>query len=106
MLVDSDGGDCTQVESETRIFAIGCQNAPVTRFNQNREEVPGALLWFDRGNPGQNAKWSGNIPVQKRREACARYETRDGRQVCVSKTYETYVELESTSGPVQMRRVQ
>jgi hypothetical protein len=100
------GGDCSRSVSDSRFFNVGCSTAPVTTSAESKTQGIGALLRFDRGNPDQGAKWSGNIPVQKRREVCARYETRDGRQVCASKTYETYVELQSTSGPVQMRRVQ
>lgn len=93
ILVESESGDCGQVTSDSRFFRVGCGSANW------------ALLTFDRGNPGQGAKWVGKLPVQRRREVCARYEVRSGREVCVARKTETYAELESRSGPVQMRRV-
>jgi hypothetical protein len=104
ILVESKSGDCGPVTGDSRFFRVGCRATSVYTADQNRG-VGGALLMFDRGNPGQGAKWAGNYPVQKRREVCARYEVRNGREVCAAMKAETYETLEPKSGPVQMRRV-
>ena len=93
ILVDAENGDCAAVTGNSRFFRVGCRS------------LDWALLMFDRGNPGQGAKWEGNVPVQRRREVCARYEVRNGREVCAAMKSETYTALEPRSGPVQMRRV-
>jgi hypothetical protein len=105
ILVESETSDCGQVTSDARTFNVGCRGTEVTTSDQNRA-VTGAILKFDRGNPGQGAKWAGNMPVRKRREVCARYEVRNGREVCAGMKTETYEATEPRSGPVQVRRVQ
>lgn len=62
-------------------------------------------LTFDRRNPA-NAKWYATVQQPRRREVCARYDTVNGRQVCASKTTETYYVNETRSGGIQVRRVQ
>ena len=64
----------------------------------------GAWLTFDRQNPAQ-AKWFASIELPRRREVCSRYETQNGRQVCVSRTTETYYVYEPRSGGIQVRRL-
>ena len=64
----------------------------------------GAWLTFDRRNPA-TAKWYATVDLPRRREVCARYETQNGRQVCVSRATETYYVPESRSGGIQVRRV-
>jgi hypothetical protein len=64
----------------------------------------GAWLTFDRRNPGV-AKWYASVEQPRRREVCARYETQNGRQVCVSRSTETYYVYETRSGGIQVRRV-
>ena len=105
ILVESENGDCGQATSDARFFNVGCRGTEVLTSTENRV-VTGAILKFDRGNPGQGAKWAGNMPVRKRREVCARYEVRNGREVCAGMKTETYEVTEPRSGPVQMRRVQ
>lgn len=105
ILVESPNGDCGQATSDARFFNVGCRGTEVLTSAENRV-VSGAILKFDRGNPGQGAKWAGNMPVRKRREVCARYEVRNGREVCAGMKTETYETTEPRSGPVQMRKVQ
>ena len=105
ILVESENGDCGQATSDARFFNVGCRGTEVLTSTENRV-VTGAILRFDRGNPGQGAKWGGNMPVRKRREVCARYEVRNGREVCAGMKSETYEATEPRSGPVQVRRVQ
>jgi hypothetical protein len=105
ILVDSESGDCGRVTSDSRFFNVSCRSMDVLTMDQNRA-VTGAILKFDRGNPGQGAKWVGNLPVQRRRQVCAQYEVRNGREVCASMKTETYEDLEPKTGPVQVRRVQ
>ena len=99
ILVESVNGDCGQATSDARFFNVGCRGMGTLTSTS-------AILKFDRGNPGQGAKWAGNVPVRKRREVCARYEVRNGREVCAGMKVETYEVTEPKSGPVQMRRVQ
>ena len=106
ILVESPNGDCGQATSDARFFNVGCRATEVVTSTENRVATGGAILKFDRGNPGQGAKWAGNMPVRKRREVCARYEVRNGREVCAGMKTETYETTEPRSGPVQMRRVQ
>ena len=61
-------------------------------------------LVIDRRNPAQLSKWIANFRVTRRREVCAQYAVRDGRQVCVQTTTETYETTESRSGTLQIRR--
>ena len=105
ILVESPSGDCGQATSDARFFNVGCRGTEVLTSSENRV-VSSAILKFDRGNPGQGAKWTGNMPVRKRREVCARYEVRNGREVCAGMKTETYETTEPRSGPVQMRKVQ
>jgi hypothetical protein len=62
-------------------------------------------LTIDRRNPAQLSKWSATFRVQRRREVCVQYAMRDGRQVCVQTTTETYEATESRSGSLQVRRL-
>src|SRR5687767_6009852 len=61
-------------------------------------------LTIDRRNPMQLSKWHATMRVQRRREVCAQYAVRDGRQVCVQMTTETYETTETRSGNLQVRR--
>lgn len=63
------------------------------------------FLLIDRRSPVQLSKWSATFRVQRRREVCVQYAIRDGRQVCVQTTTETYETTESRSGTLQVRRV-
>jgi hypothetical protein len=63
------------------------------------------LLRIDRRNPVQLSKWTARYRVQRRREVCTQYAVRDGRQVCVQMTTETYEAIEPRSGTLQVRRV-
>ena len=63
-------------------------------------------LTIDRRNPMQLSKWGATFRVTRRREVCTQYATRDGRQVCVQTTTETYETTESRSGNLQIRRAQ
>ena len=58
-----------------------------------------------RRNPAQLSNWRASYRVQRQREVCVRYETRDGRQVCVQTQRETYEVTESRSGRLQVRRL-
>lgn len=64
----------------------------------------GTWLTFDRRNPA-TAKWYASVEIPRRREVCSRYETQNGRQVCVSRTTETYSVFETRSGGIQVRRL-
>ena len=64
----------------------------------------GTWLTFDRSNPA-HAKWYSTVELPRRREVCARYDTVNGRQVCVSRTTETYYVPETRSGGSQLRRL-
>jgi hypothetical protein len=70
----------------------------VARYN-----CGGAWLTFDRRNPS-SAKWFASVQLPRRREVCARYETQNGRQVCVSRSTETYYINETRTGVIQVRR--
>jgi hypothetical protein len=61
-------------------------------------------LTIDRRNPTQLSKWSATFRVQRRREVCVQYAMRDGRQVCVQMSTETYETTETRSGNLQIRR--
>lgn len=61
-------------------------------------------LTIDRRNPIQLSKWFATFRVQRRREVCVQYAVRDGRQVCVQTTTETYEANETRSGNLQVRR--
>ena len=61
-------------------------------------------LRIDRRNPAQLSKWTATFRVQRRREVCTQYAVRDGRQVCVQTSTETYETTESRSGTLQVRR--
>ena len=63
-------------------------------------------LSIDRRNPAQLSKWTARYRVERRREVCTQYAIRDGRQVCVQTSTETYETIESRSGTLQVRRVQ
>lgn len=64
----------------------------------------GVWLTFDRHNPS-NGRWFATVQTPKQREVCSRYESQGGRQVCVSRSTETYYESESRSGTVQVQRI-
>lgn len=64
----------------------------------------GAWLTFDKRNPA-TAKWYASVEIPRRREVCSRYETQNGRQVCVSRTTETYSVFETRTGGIQVRRI-
>jgi hypothetical protein len=64
----------------------------------------GTWLSFDKSNPAQ-AKWFASVEVPRRREICNRYETQNGRQVCVSRGTETYTTYEQRSGGIQVSRI-
>lgn len=68
--------------------------------------VESIQLRIDRRNPVQLSKWTARYRVQRRREVCTQYAVRDGRQVCVQMTTETYETIEPRSGTLQVRRVQ
>lgn len=68
--------------------------------------VESIQLRIDRRNPAQLSKWTASYRVQRRREVCTQYAVRDGRQVCVQMTTETYETIEPRSGTLQVRRVQ
>jgi hypothetical protein len=61
-------------------------------------------LTIDRRNPVQLSKWLATFRVQRRREVCVQYAVRDGRQVCVQTTTETYEATDTRSGNLQVRR--
>jgi hypothetical protein len=61
-------------------------------------------LSIDRHNPMQLSRWTARYRVQRRRDVCVQYAVRDGRQVCVQTTTETYETNESRSGTLQVRR--
>lgn len=61
-------------------------------------------LNIDRRNPMQLSKWAATFRVTRRREVCAQYAVRDGRQVCVQTTTETYETTETRNGTLQVRR--
>ena len=67
--------------------------------------VESVQLRIDRRNPAQLSKWTARYRVQRRREVCTQYAVRDGRQVCVQMTTETYETIEPRSGTLQLRRV-
>lgn len=77
---------------------------PSATTTSMRYYCSGAWLTFDRSNPVQ-AMWHTTVEVPRRREVCARYETQNGRQVCVSRTTETYYVPEPRSGGIQVRRL-
>jgi hypothetical protein len=62
------------------------------------------LLAIDRRHPAQMSKWTARYRVQRRREVCVQYAYRDGRQVCVQTTTETYETTESRSGTLLVQR--
>ena len=62
-------------------------------------------LSIDRRSPVQLSKWSATYRVQRQREICTQYVTRDGRQVCVATRPEFYETTESRSGSLQVRRI-
>ena len=63
-------------------------------------------LTLDRRNPTQFSKWSASFRVRKQRQVCTRYVVQpDGRQVCAEYGTETYEDVESRSGTLQVRRV-
>lgn len=64
----------------------------------------GTWLTFDRRNPA-TAKWYASVEIPRRREVCTRYETQNGRQVCVSQTTESYSVFETRTGGIQVHRV-
>lgn len=93
-------------------FATPCQPEAKTRgmpsgmpssTSVSRYYCSGTWLTFDRRNP-TSAKWFSLVELPRRREVCARYETQNGRQVCVSRSTETYYVNESRSGVIQVRR--
>jgi hypothetical protein len=61
-------------------------------------------LTIDRRNPAQLSKWQATFRVQRRREVCVQYAIRDGRQVCIQTTTETYETNDTRSGNLQVRR--
>jgi hypothetical protein len=61
-------------------------------------------LTIDRRNPVQLSKWLATFRVQRRREVCVQYAVRDGRQVCVQTTTETYETTDTRSGNLQVRK--
>jgi hypothetical protein len=64
----------------------------------------GTWLTFDKRNP-TNASWYASVELPRRRAVCSRYETQNGRQVCVNWTTETYSVYETRSGGIQVYRV-
>ena len=86
---------------------IGAPNPLSIRYTCNG---PGSFeslgLTLDRRNPAQFSKWSASFRVRKQRQICTRYVVQpDGRQVCAEYGTETYEELESRSGTLQVHRV-
>lgn len=101
------GSDAMDVQFETP-----CQPDATTRgmpsgmpssTSVSRYYCSGAWLTFDRRNPS-SAKWFASVQLPRRREVCARYETQNGRQVCVSRSTETYYINETRTGVIQVRR--
>ena len=87
-----------EVGARPRPRNMPSSSTSVTRY------CSGAWLAFDRFNPAQ-AMWYSSVEVQKRREVCAQYATQNGRQVCVSRSTETYSVYEPRSGSIQVQRV-
>ena len=87
-----------EVGARPRPRNLPASTSAVTRY------CSGAWLTFDRFNPAQ-AMWYASVEIQKRREVCSRYETQNGRQVCVSRSTESYSVYEPRSGGIQVQRL-
>ena len=86
---------------------VGVPDPLAIRYTCNGPgNIESIQLRIDRRNPAQLSKWSAAYRVQRRREVCTQYAVRDGRQVCVQTSTETYETTESRSGTLQVRRVQ
>lgn len=92
----------TACQPEATIRALP-RNMP-SATSVSRYYCSGTWLTFDRFNPAQ-ATWFATVETPRRREVCARYETQNGRRVCVSRTTETYYVAETRSGGIQVRRI-
>ena len=102
------GPDGTGIQFET-----ACQPEATVRpmpsgmtssMSTMRYYCSGTWLTFDRRNPAM-AKWYATVQLPRQREVCSRYDTQNGRQVCVSRTTETYYVNETRSGGIQVRKV-
>jgi hypothetical protein len=104
--VDSEGAGIqyeTTCQPEASIRALPRVGPSVTTTSM-RYYCSGAWLTFDKRNPA-SAMWFATVEAPRRREVCSRYETQNGRQVCASRTTETYYVAEQRSGGIQVRRV-
>jgi hypothetical protein len=102
--VSSDAMDVqfeTPCQSETT--SRGMPSGMPSSTSISRHACGGTWLTFDRRNP-TSAKWFASVQLPRRREACSRYETQNGRQVCVSRSTETYYINETRTGVIQVRR--
>ena len=103
--MDSSGtGVQFETACQTEATVRGMPSGMPSSTGMMRYYCSGAWLTFDRRNP-QTAKWFATVPIPRRREVCARYDTVNGRQVCASRTTETYYVYETRSGGIQVRRV-
>lgn len=94
-------------------FETNCQPEATTRplprgmpttSSVSRHYCSGAWLEFGRQNPTV-AKWYASVEVPRQREVCDRYQTQNGRRVCVSRSIETYNVVETRSGGIIVRRI-
>ena len=86
---------------------VGAPDLLAIRYTCNGPgDLESIQLRIDRRNPVQLSKWTAMYRVQRRREVCAQHAVRDGRQVCVQWTTETYETIETRSGTLQVRRAQ
>ena len=102
-----------QVTADTMLFSPveGCNSniraEPIGRASYAgvfRYACSSAVLEFDRRNPVRSSKWSATVQVKRRREVCAERAVRNGREVCIRNTIETYEVPERRSGSIQVTR--
>ncbi|HZI28044.1 MAG TPA: hypothetical protein VFD64_07790 [Gemmatimonadaceae bacterium] len=102
-----------QVAADTMFFS------PVEGCNSNIRSEPighasnagifryacsSAVLEFDRRNPVRFSKWSATVQIKHRRQVCAERAVRNGREVCIRNTIETYDVPETRAGSIQVTR--
>jgi hypothetical protein len=102
-----------QVTADTMLFNAveGCnsniRSEPIGHTSYAgvfRYACSSAVLEFDRRNPVRSSKWSATVQIKRRREVCAERAVRNGREVCIRNTIETYEVPERRSGSIQVTR--
>ena len=81
--IDSEIGYCRTdpMNTDTQTIRYQCESG---------SDLRGLVYIIDRNFPLNRSRWRASVAQTRQRQVCARYETRNNRQVCVQWRTETY----------------